>query len=166
MVDRLPEELLEQANLLVTLPPNQANLRRAVSTAYYGLFHLLIRSAVMKWSDPLHQARIARMFEHERMKKICGATIKSIRAAINLDDSNSTEARCRTELITVAQAFILLQQERHNADYNLERPLDRADAMEQVEMSNSAFVSWEVASGSEAAREFLFSLLFKEKERT
>ena len=144
MVNSLPEELLEQANLLLTFPPNQANLRRAVSTAYYGLFHLLIRSAVMKWSDPLHQARIARMFEHERMKKICGGTIKSIRAEIDFDDSNSTEARCWTELTKVAQAFIILQQARHNADYNLESPLDPADAMAQVKEANAAFVDWEL----------------------
>ena len=39
MVDSLPEELLEQARMLVTLNPNQANLRRAISTAYYALFH-------------------------------------------------------------------------------------------------------------------------------
>ncbi len=40
MVDSLPEELLGPAKLLLTLPPNQANLRSAVSTAYYALFHL------------------------------------------------------------------------------------------------------------------------------
>ena len=40
----LPEDLLEQAVHLATLDarrPKQANLRRAVSTAYYALFHLL-----------------------------------------------------------------------------------------------------------------------------
>jgi uncharacterized protein (UPF0332 family) len=72
MVSELPEELLEQAKFLLTLPPNQANLRRAVSAAYYGLFHLLVRATVLTWSEPLHQPRIARIFEHERMKKVSG----------------------------------------------------------------------------------------------
>jgi len=166
MVGELPEELLEQAKLLLTLPPNQANLRRAVSTAYYGLFHLLIRAAVLKWSDPLHQARIGRMFEHERMKKVSAATIKIAGAEIDAQDSNSVEVICRTELTKVAQAFIILQQARHDADYKLERTLDPAEAMAQVDRANSAFVSWGAASDSEVAREYLFSLLFKERERT
>ena len=88
MVSELPEELLEQAKLLLTLQPNQANLRRAVSAAYYALFHLLVRATVLKWSDPLQQARIARIFEHERMKKISGTTIKSMETEIDPGDSN------------------------------------------------------------------------------
>ena len=166
MVSELPEELLEQAKFLLTLPPNQANLRRAVSTAYYGLFHLLVRSTVLKWNEPLHQARIARIFEHERMKKVSGTTIKSMDAEIDLGDSNSIEIVSRTELAKVAQSFIVLQQARHDADYNLEKPLDPADAMAQVNRANSAFVSWETARNSEFAKEYLFSLLFKEKERS
>jgi uncharacterized protein (UPF0332 family) len=78
MLNELPEELPEQAKILLTLPPNQVNLRRAVSSAYYSVFHLLIREASLKWSDPLHQARIARMFEHERMKRISGVTAKTL----------------------------------------------------------------------------------------
>jgi len=166
MVSELPEELLEQAKFLLTLPPNQANLRRAVSTAYYALFHLLVRSTVLKWNEPLHQARIARIFEHERMKKVSGATIKSMGAEIDFGDSNSTDVVSRTELTNVAQSFIILQQARHDADYNLEKPLDPADAMAQVNQANSAFVSWEMTRNSEFAKEYLFSLLFKEKERS
>jgi hypothetical protein len=166
MVSELPEELLEQAKFLLTLPPSQANLRRAVSTAYYALFHLLVRATVLKWNEPLHQARIARIFEHERMKKVSGATIKSIGADIDPVDSNSIEGISRTELTKVAQSFIILQQARHDADYNLEKPLDPAHAMARVNRANAAFVSWEMTRNSEVAKEYLFSLLFKEKERS
>ena len=166
MVIELPEELLEQAKFLLTLPPNQANLRRAVSAAYYGLFHLLVRATVLKWSDPLRQARIARIFEHERMKKVSGAAIKGMRTEIDPGDSNSIEVTSRTELTNVAQSFIILQQARHDADYNLEKPLDPGDATTEVNRANSAFVSWEMTRNSEAAKEYLFSLLFKEKERS
>lgn len=132
MVTELPEELLEQAKLLLTLPPNQANLRRAVSAAYYGLFHLLVRATVLKWSEPLHQARIARIFEHERMKKVSGLTIKSMGTEIDPPNINSIEVISRTELTKVAQSFIILQQARHDADYNLEKPLDPAEAIAEV----------------------------------
>lgn len=65
----------------------------------------------------------------------------------------------------MARSFIFLQQARHDADYNLEKPLDRADAISQVDRAKSAFVSWEKTRNSEVAKEYLFSLLFKEKER-
>jgi uncharacterized protein (UPF0332 family) len=166
MVNELPEELLEQAKFLLTLPPNQANLRRAVSTAYYSLFHLLIRETALKWSEPAHQARIARIFEHDRMKRVSGATLKILATKIDVGDSSSIEAISRKELINVAQSFVILQQARHDADYNLEKPLDADEAIAQVNEANSAFAAWEMTRQSEVAQEYLFSLLFKEKERS
>jgi hypothetical protein len=77
------------------------------------------------------------------MKKVSGATIKGIGPDIDSGDSNSIEVITRTELAKVAQAFIILQQARHDADYNLEEPLDPADALAQVNRANSAFRSWE-----------------------
>jgi ABC-type sulfate transport system substrate-binding protein len=63
-----PDELLGSAISLVQVSPEtQANLRRAVSTAYYALFHLLIGDACKNWSRPEQRARLARNFEHARM---------------------------------------------------------------------------------------------------
>jgi len=48
----LAQDLLRQANHLATYEganPSQASLRRAVSTAYYALFHLLIEDAAQRW---------------------------------------------------------------------------------------------------------------------
>ena len=45
-------DLLEQARHLAKRGkkrPRQASLRRAVSTAYYALFHLLISEATLNW---------------------------------------------------------------------------------------------------------------------
>ena len=133
MVSDLPEELLEQAEFLLTLSPNQANLRRAVSTAYYSLFHLLIRDAVLNWNEPQRWARIARMFEHARMKQVSEDAIRG----------NGTEISERAELQQVAQSFINLQQARHDADYNLEKPFEPADALVLIERAKLAFDSWE-----------------------
>lgn len=51
-----PDDLLELAQDLRNLHPeglrHQANLRRAVSTAYYALFHLLISEATANWARP------------------------------------------------------------------------------------------------------------------
>ena len=165
MVESLPEELLAQAKFLLTLAPNQANLRRAVSTSYYALFHLLIRSTVLNWGDSNHHARIGRMFEHKRMKEISAATIKSFGAQSGTADSNLQEVTMRRELTKVAHAFIILQQARHDADYNLEHQLDPADAVAQVDRAESSFAAGKISQESDAAREFLFLLLFKDKDR-
>jgi len=82
------------------------------------------------------------MFEHARMKKISAATIKSAGGEADDGASNSIELIRRTELNNVAQSFIILQQARHDADYNLDRPLDPADAVAQLDQALSAFVSW------------------------
>lgn len=47
------EDLLKQADHLATyegVKPTQAALRRAVSTAYYALFHLLTEDASQRWN--------------------------------------------------------------------------------------------------------------------
>jgi len=106
------------------------------------------------------------MFEPARMKKISAATIKSAGGESGPGASHSMEVTLRMELKNVAQSFILLQQARHDADYDLDPPLDPADAVAQVDQALSAFESWGIASDSDAAREYLFSLLFNEKERT
>ena len=50
MLNELPEQLIAQAELLIRDPDaNEASVRRAVSAAYYALFHLLIRDAVANW---------------------------------------------------------------------------------------------------------------------
>jgi len=48
--------------------PKQASLRRAVSTAYYALFHLLISDFVANWKVKSQRDKLARLFEHGRMK--------------------------------------------------------------------------------------------------
>jgi hypothetical protein len=52
----LPADLLAQARRLVSLDPRrprQASLRRAISTAYYALFHLLISEASAMLNETL-----------------------------------------------------------------------------------------------------------------
>lgn len=54
-----PDDLLEQAYDLAqkeATDPKQASLRRAVSTAYYALFHLLVEEAVSKWGSSVSAA--------------------------------------------------------------------------------------------------------------
>jgi uncharacterized protein (UPF0332 family) len=57
------DDLLRQALQLIHQEPRnpkQASLRRAVSTAYYALFHLLISEAVANWKRVNLRAALGR----------------------------------------------------------------------------------------------------------
>jgi len=69
-----PAHWLEQAKHLANREkkrPRQASLRRAVSTAYYALFHLLVHEATLNWRRFEQGALLARFFEHGKMKSAC-----------------------------------------------------------------------------------------------
>ena len=65
MITDLPEQLMAQAEVLIgNSDSNEANIRRSVSSAYYALFHLLVRDAILNWKHPGHRSRLARTFDH------------------------------------------------------------------------------------------------------
>ena len=73
----LHDDLLEQSRALLDLDrtkPKQASLRRAISTAYYALFHLLIHEATSRMTlrgvdRTAHRRALSRAFDHGAMKK-------------------------------------------------------------------------------------------------
>src|SRR5216684_8102629 len=75
------DDLLELAKDLANLHPknpHQASLRRAVSTAYYALFHLLISEATSNWSRPELRAILARVFDHGPMKQAADKKVSEL----------------------------------------------------------------------------------------
>ena len=117
-----PEDLLQQAYDLAykeQTDPKQASLRRAVSTAYYALFHLLVDEAVSKWAVERQRSILARTFEHNKMKGICDEVLKSIKGG----------GISPAELNVVANNFIQLQQHRHTADYDNSKQWSRTDVL-------------------------------------
>lgn len=69
----LASDLLDQASTLATLDPmrpKQASLRRAISAAYYSVFHLLIDEGARRISANVAlQPYIARSFQHTAIKE-------------------------------------------------------------------------------------------------
>ena len=82
------KDLLEQAVRLAKLDakkPKQANLRRAISSAYYAMFHLLVDEACRVQIGAQHNQApfrqvLGRAFAHRVMKEACksfgGGTLK------------------------------------------------------------------------------------------
>ena len=54
------QDLLLQADALATyeVSPTQASLRRAVSTAYYALFHRVVQDAALRWQGSPGRAAV------------------------------------------------------------------------------------------------------------
>ena len=124
MVTDLPEQLIAQAEFLVRgTDSSETNVRRAVSSAYYALFHLLVRNAVANWNHADLRSRLARMFDHKRMKDASTAILKEMGNARNPESLDpDPEQTIRFKLATVAQAFVDLQQARYRADYDIAEP--------------------------------------------
>ena len=149
-------ELLDSALLLYgASPETQATLRRAISTAYYALFHLLIEEATANWVRPEQRAALARMFGHGIM---AGASDSRIRKY-----KNAASDSAESHLHSVARAFYQLQQERHKADYDLSNSLSVADVDLAIRLAEEAFVSWNAIRNEQIGPDYLFSLLFKER---
>jgi hypothetical protein len=163
VVNELSEQLITQAEFLLrNTTPNEANVRRAVSAAYYALFHLLIRDAITNWKHADHHSRLARTFDHKRMKDASTAILKEIGNAQN-SEMPGPERDVRFKLSIVSQAFVDLQQARHRADYDIGEALNPLDAAVDVAQARLAFQYWAEVKDEPLAQGYLYSLLFKDR---
>jgi hypothetical protein len=141
----LPKDLLEQAKFLTTKEtkkPKQATLRRAVSTAYYSLFHLLCSEAVEIMApnvDENTRYRMQRWFDHIAMKETCGRFLPPSLGAPLRDLIGSVASN---DLQRVARNFIRLQDARHLADYDMGWTLTRIKSQEFVQEAEDAREAW------------------------
>ena len=150
------DDLLQQSLQLVhnePKKPKQASLRRAVSTAYYALFHFLIGEAVANWKNQTVRSNLARAFDHGQMKSASNRMVSS-----NL---TGQDASVVDGLKLVARAFITLQEKRLTADYDSGTFWSRTEALSQVKLAEQAFAAWRVIRQEQIAQAYLVSLLVK-----
>jgi len=127
--------------------PKQSSLRRAISTAYYALFHLLVADFVSNWGLTDQRARLGRMFEHRKMS---GAVLK-------LQDKRNPTA-VEVELQKVIGVFARLQEERHTADYDVEWIWSRAEVTDILVIVDETFKRWRSIRTEKVAQHHLLSM--------
>lgn len=165
----LHDDLLEQAHHLASREPRkprQASLRRAVSSAYYALYHLLVHEAALKIGPPKPTGlrhRIRRAFAHADMKDVCKQFAQGNVQNLAGATQGLIAPPVQQELSAVAGAFVELQEERHRADYDLSTPLIRVDVLQQIRTASQAFADWRKIRNSENARVFLTAILLQKK---
>jgi hypothetical protein len=129
-------DLLDQAVMLATIDtkkPKQANLRRAISSAYYAVFHLLVDEACRVQIGTQHNQApfrqvLGRAFAHGGIKDACksfgGGTLKkSVGKGLPVGFTVPAEIR------KLATTFVDLQEKRHLADYDLAERFKRSDVL-------------------------------------
>jgi uncharacterized protein (UPF0332 family) len=131
------EDLLEQAQHLAHRErkrPRQASLRRAVSTAYYALFHLLISETTKNWRRRAERNTLARMFEHGLMGRVCAAKRDQLNTFFSTHPPAGPEVEVLKHLQLVARIFVQMLQDRQTADYDNATRWTRTDANAAVKL--------------------------------
>ena len=131
--------------------PSQANLRRAVSTAYYAMFHCLAGTAADLFigrnrSEAWHQAY--RALEHGNAKSACR--------------NRQAMQRFPLEVQGFADAFVALQKARQRADYALDVRFDKPDVLAVIDSAETVITQLEQAA-VQHRRAFLAHVLFKRR---
>lgn len=162
----LAEDLLEQARFLADREPRrprQASLRRAVSAAYYALFHLLVDEAATRLSPREPETLrnlVHRAFAHADMKAACKLFL---RRDLPAHLAIMIVPPVALDLIVVAQSFVDLQEARHVADYDVSATLLRAEVRELLGDAELSFQAWARIRGTPNANVFLAAMLLDKK---
>lgn len=135
--------------------PRQADLKRSVSTAYYALFHTLAKDAadmlVGVGSNRPDKAwrQVYRSLQHGEAKAACRL----------LGNNNPGFPQ---PLVDCANTFVILQEERHSADYASDFRATRADALDAIARAEQAIANL-FAAPKKDRRAFAVLLLFKKR---
>ena len=124
-------------------------MRRAISTAYYAVFHLLVADFVAHWKfeEEGERARLARMFNHDKMRD-------AVFRPANKENPTAAEA----ELMDTITAFRQLQADRHRADYDLGWNLVETDVENAIALAADTFAKWRAIREDKIARHHLLSI--------
>lgn len=144
-----PDHLFDQADRLIAPPgggaPRQADLRRAISNAYYAVFHAIVTQAADNFVGKTNRASpryalVYRSIDHASLRQLCEDVKKTTLPAKY--SMYTPKDGFSDDLIALATAVVDLQEKRHLADY---------DPLFRVSMSDAVLV---VATGRAALERF------------
>lgn len=171
MSGRLPAQLLTQARHLATMDktrPSQANLRRAVSATYYGLFHHLVAESSGLLIGTTAQRRdlrqiTSRAFQHRTMFEASMA-FSSGKMPQSFQGFASV-GPVPLAVKDIARMFGRCQGERHRADYDLSARFERQEVIALLTDVELALAAFRPARREPMARLYLIALLLWDRMR-
>lgn len=161
-----PEHLIDQAERLIALPqagaPRQADIRRAISAAYYASFHATLIAS----SDQLvgvtlratpEYALAYRSVDHRSLRSLCDEIVKPSPPARHAP--YWPVGGFSGDLVRYAAAISDLQENRHAADYDPSVRFKLSDA--QVAIKTARLAMWRLTTvPASQFRTFVALLLF------
>ena len=132
--------------------PRQADLRRAVSTAYYALFHALALCGANMLAGSGRRGsswqQTYRALEHGHARNQC--------------DDQSAMGRFSVEIQNFGRRFVIMQYQRQLADYSPSAIFSRERVMLLIDEADDAINSLENAFASDR-RAFAIHVLFRRR---
>jgi uncharacterized protein (UPF0332 family) len=159
-----PDHLFEQAETLVSPPvgrPRQVDVRRAISAAYYAIFHAAITAAVDQFvgvtnRDQSRYGLAYRSVNHAWLRDLC----KEIQSTPSSKFKSYAPPQGFDQNITAFAAVLVeLQEKRHSADYDVMIRMNRSDAALAIAKARVALHRFGTASEPQRSA-FLSLLLF------
>jgi uncharacterized protein (UPF0332 family) len=139
------EALLSVADTLTRTKDDSTtvHLRRAVSSAYYALFHGLIAEATRRevGVDPTREHDrhvLSRWYGHGEMRTVSNWVIRRADRRPVPEGVDDLLDHPPPDLVRVAMSFVELQQARHDADYDHRADPDADDAMDAIRSAQAA----------------------------
>lgn len=146
-----PDKLLDAADRLAPAqpgpgrPPYTAH-RRAVSTAYYAVFHAIserVAATVFPGADPAFQQRIRRWIGHADIRTVAqwvsqlqGTTAGSPPSHIQaLLSPGGAPAHIDVDTVAIADGFLELNDKREQADYDHDAVFTRPDTRGHIALA-------------------------------
>ncbi len=148
-----PDHLLDQANRLAAAPavgaPRQADLRRAVSSTYYAVFHAVVTEAADDFvgATKRHTPRYAlvyRSIDHRSLRTICEDIVKD--KLPKKYNKYEPKGGFGPDIEALANAVTELQEKRHVADYDPHYRAIRSDVILAVATGRTALVRFRSAT--------------------
>lgn len=168
------DNLLSLAKTIVggskTSPNRDAELKRCVSTAYYALFHLLIRDAASLIGDGAMSSLYVRSINHAAVLAVAKTFItwsnaNKFRDAAEPYKSMIGSIGVSNKMVSVCEAFVKLQQARLDSDYDAQAQMSEEQAESLVRLSSDAFDAWNEIRTTSEARAFMMSVCMHGRER-
>jgi hypothetical protein len=139
-----PNHLFEQANRLITIqvgPPRQVDIRRAISAAYYAMFHATITAAVDQFigvtnRDESRYGLVYRSVSHAWFRDLCKEVQKPTLS--NKFKPHAPSNGFDPNVTAFAKAVVELQEKRHAADYDVMIRMNKSDAILAISTAKAA----------------------------
>lgn len=122
-------------------------MRRAVSTAYYALFHHVGEESAKLLIGATNQDRARRdlarrTVAHTKLKDVCREFLKANPKPILQPFWGPAAIAGDADIAAICNAVIDLQELRHTADYDLQSPIRKSDALDACDTVERAMNAW------------------------